>query len=104
MAELDYTQRAPVLHHWARTHYCGSDLPHISCDHRRLSGSCASGPIFPCFAGRLPGCSVDQRDLWPYLHELCRNESTKVESAQFAQSCAAGSSSGSTASRKKGLR
>ena len=41
MADLDFTRRAPVLHHWARRHYCGGDLPHISCDHRRLSGSCA---------------------------------------------------------------
>ena len=67
MAEQDFTLRAPVLHHWMRSHYCGGNLPRIACDHRRLSGSCESGPIFPCFAGRLPGCSVEQRDLWPYM-------------------------------------
>ena len=60
-----------MLHHWAQSHHCGGDLPSIRCDHRRLSGSCESGPIFPCFAGRLPGCSVNQVDLWPHARELC---------------------------------
>lgn len=67
--------RIAVAEHWSRANYCGADLPRISCDHRRLSGSCASGPIFPCYAGRLPGCSVGLVDLWGYAREVCRNDS-----------------------------
>ena len=77
MAEDDAPLRATVVEHWSRANYCGADLPRISCDHRRLSGSCASGPIFPCYAGRLPGCSVGLVDLWSYARDACRNESAR---------------------------
>ena len=77
MAEQDFALRANVLQRYSERHYCGSDLPNIVCDHRRLSGSCASGPIFPCFAGRLPGCSVNLVDLWPHVDEWCQNESVR---------------------------